>query len=123
MKRIIFLLLVVASTATVAAPLCWPKEVQGSGSHMIVGFNALYRYASWYCPDTTPDGFYMQVILIGDKKAALKTPGIAGLSVKQALQKYWDANVSNDLKDPKYDATKAEITLRLRTEVVWPEKS
>jgi hypothetical protein len=120
-KRLSFAMLLLASSAQ-AAPLCWPKEVQGAGSTAIIGSNDKYRYASWYCPDKADNGAYMQVTIIGEKRAAINTPGIARLGIQQALQRYWDANVTNDLKDPKYDATKAEVALRLSTEVVWPER-
>lgn len=127
MKRIIFLLLVVASTSIAAqtrfVPLCMPKEVPGgTGSSFVVGEVGKYRYLSYYCPGTTPQGIYNQVTFVGEKKAAIKAPGVAGLSVAEAIQKHIDANVltSVDLKDKKYDGVKAEINLRLSMDVVWP---
>jgi hypothetical protein len=106
MVQVIKLIMAVVSLAAAgqvnaALPSCWPKELNGTGSAAVIGDTATQQYLGWTCPHPTP-GMVYTISMVRLKSKAVKNVGWTKINTIEAASKYWDLNVKEDSRLPKY---------------------
>lgn len=101
-KIVVGVLLSLASVgANAALPDCWPMELGGEGSLVVMGETAKQRYIGWTCG--FPAGGNLKLMaIVGIKSRAIKNVGWTKITNIEAATKYWNLNVLEDPKLPKY---------------------
>lgn len=85
-------LLATPSLAVQPLPICWPADINGTGSIAVFGETVKTRYSGWKClsEDKKTITAYSIVAL---KSRAFSNPGVTNLHLNKVAEKYWTSNV------------------------------